>query len=487
MGNLKGVTISKILRHTLHSLIYCLFFLYISMGNAQDTLWTRTYDCNGLMDIAYGIATDREGNVIVTGYSEVGQGNYNYHTIKYTPDGDTLWSRTYDGGGRDRAYGIATDGEGNIIVTGCSDSSGEYDYYYYTIKYAPNGDTLWSRYGSVGWAYAVATDRDGNIIVTGVSGSPGSKISGYCTIKYNPEGDTMWTRTCYGISGGEARGIATDTIGNIIVTGYFWLSGYDPDYYTIKYDPNGDTLWTRVHESGGNDPAYGVTTDYEGNIIVTGDSYHCDYYTIKYDYNGNILWTRRYDGGDNDFAYGVATDTPGNIIVTGYSMGIGYYTIKYSPGGYFLWGTRYGSTGYVARGVATDLESNIIVTGYSWKGPGDTYYLTIKYIGESGVEEQNHTEVISKQLEAYPNPFNKFTTISYSMPALSWVTIKIYDLSGREVITLVNEKKKEGNYDVIWDRKDRCGDSVLSGIYFYRLVGRDFRITRKFIILDSII
>lgn len=456
-------------------LIYYLFFITVSMGNAQDTLWTRTYDCSGLMDVAYGVATDREGNVIVTGYSEVGHGNYNYHTIKYSADGDTLWSRTYDGGGIDWAYGVATDGDNNIIVTGCSDSSGEYDYCYYTIKYAPNGDTLWSRYGSVGWAHAVATDRDGNIIVTGHSGSPGSKISGYCTIKYTSDGDTLWTRTYYGASGG-ARGVATDVDSNIIVTGSSFL--------TIKYDPNGDTLWTRAHDSGGDDHAYGVATDNKGNVIVTGDSYYCDYYTIKYDPNGNILWTRRHDGGDKDFAYGVATDTACNIIVTGYSMGVGYYTIKYSPDGDLLWGIRYGSTGYVARGVATDLNSNVIVTGYSWKGPGDTYYLTIKYLWESGVEEQHHTEVISKQLEAYPNPFSKFTTISYSVPVLSWVTLKIYDLSGREVITLVNEKKKEGDYDVIWDRKDRCGDSVVSGVYFYRLVGKDFRITRKMVVLE---
>lgn len=462
-------------------LIYCLFSFTI--GNAQDILWIRTYDCEGLMDMAYGVATDRDGNVIVTGYSEVGKGNYNYHTIKYNADGDILWSRTYDGGGIDRAYGVATDRDGNIIVTGDSDSCGggpPYCYGYYTIKYSPNGDILWTRYANPGPAYGVATDKDDNIIVTGISGDSVTHTSGYCTIKYSPDGDILWRRTHYGASG-EARSVATDAEGNIIVTGASFL--------TIKYTPDGDTIWTRVYDSGDDDHAYGVATDKEGNIIVVGDSYRYDYYTIKYNPDGNVLWTRRYDGGGKDFAYGVTTDTAGNVIVTGMSWlgtSYDYYTIKYSPDGELLWVGFYDKGADAAKGVATDLEGNIIVTGNSWKSPRDSYYCTIKYSGSSGIEEWDSGEAISKYLMVYQNPFIKSTIISYSLPTSSWVTLRVYDSSGKKIVTLVNKRKEKGDYVMMWDGKDRYGKSVSSGVYFFELAtDSGFKIIRKAVLLKE--
>lgn len=78
----------------------------------------------------------------------------------------------------------------------------------------------------------------------------------------------------------------------------------------------------------------------------------------------------------------------------------------------------------------------------------------------------------------YPNPFNPATTIDYSVPKSSLVTIKIYDVLGREVKTLVNGEKIPGNYSVIFN------DSNLpSGIYFYRMQAGSFVSTKKMILL----
>ncbi|NMC77509.1 MAG: hypothetical protein GYA60_09500, partial [Candidatus Methanofastidiosa archaeon] len=89
------------------------------------------------------------------------------------------------------------------------------------------------------------------------------------------------------------------------------------------------------YNSGDDDSAYGVATDSQNNIIVTGVSENgsdSDYYTIKYDPNGNVIWEKSYDGKDYDTACGVATDSQNNAIVTGYSYNGSknvYYTIKY--------------------------------------------------------------------------------------------------------------------------------------------------------------
>ena len=78
----------------------------------------------------------------------------------------------------------------------------------------------------------------------------------------------------------------------------------------------------------------------------------------------------------------------------------------------------------------------------------------------------------------YPNPFNPTTTINYSLPKRSLVTLKIYDVLGREIATLVNEEKNSGTYKVIWDAKN-----MTSGVYFYQLRVGSFSQTEKMILL----
>ena len=78
----------------------------------------------------------------------------------------------------------------------------------------------------------------------------------------------------------------------------------------------------------------------------------------------------------------------------------------------------------------------------------------------------------------YPNPFNPTTTINYSIPKTSFVTIKVYDALGRELETLVNEEKLNGNYKIEFN-----GSKFTSGIYFYRMQAGNFVDTKKLILL----
>ena len=93
-------------------------------------------------------------------------------------------------------------------------------------------------------------------------------------------------------------------------------------------------------------------------------------------------------------------------------------------------------------------------------------------------EQQLPTEFILNQ--NYPNPFNPSTIISYELPNASKVIIKVYDIIGNEVATLVNEEKPAGVYNV----KFRTRSSELSsGIYFYKLTAGDFIQTKKMILM----
>ena len=97
----------------------------------------------------------------------------------------------------------------------------------------------------------------------------------------------------------------------------------------------------------------------------------------------------------------------------------------------------------------------------------------------TGVEEFESSLPTQYALQQnYPNPFNPATTIEYSIPQQSPVTVKIFDLLGREVAVLVNEEKDAGRYSVQWNAA-----AMPSGIYFYRLQTGQFTEAKRMILM----
>lgn len=81
----------------------------------------------------------------------------------------------------------------------------------------------------------------------------------------------------------------------------------------------------------------------------------------------------------------------------------------------------------------------------------------------------------------YPNPFNGTTVIEYTLPIASNVTLIIFDINGREVATLFDNRQDAGTYHVIWNGVDQHGRSLASGIYFYQITAPSSdRVTRPF-------
>ena len=112
----------------------------------------------------------------------------------------------------------------------------------------------------------------------------------------------------------------------------------------------------------------------------------------------------------------------------------------------------------------------------------------LKFTPTNDVEE-NLTDFIVPQKfsldQNYPNPFNPMTTISYRLPKTAVVTLRIYNLLGQQVRTLVDEVEKPGYYTAQWDGRDEQGMDLPSGVYFYRLrIDRDkFVETKKMLLL----
>ncbi|MCJ7554719.1 MAG: T9SS type A sorting domain-containing protein [Ignavibacteriaceae bacterium] len=106
------------------------------------------------------------------------------------------------------------------------------------------------------------------------------------------------------------------------------------------------------------------------------------------------------------------------------------------------------------------------------------------------VKETNSTIPLEYSLsQNYPNPFNPSTVISYQLPASGLVSLKVYDILGSEVATLVNEEKPAGRYEVEFKStvgslpSGQAGLQLASGVYFYRLQSGSFVETKKMILI----
>jgi hypothetical protein len=107
------------------------------------------------------------------------------------------------------------------------------------------------------------------------------------------------------------------------------------------------------------------------------------------------------------------------------------------------------------------------------------------YFGITNVEQENIIPSVYSLSQNFPNPFNPSTTIKYSIPvktghapSLQHVTLKVYDILGRDVATLVDELQQPGNFVMTFD-----GTSLSSGIYFYRLQAGNYTDSKKMLLI----
>jgi hypothetical protein len=109
--------------------------------------------------------------------------------------------------------------------------------------------------------------------------------------------------------------------------------------------------------------------------------------------------------------------------------------------------------------------------GLDSAGPRARYDIQVKST-VTGIEDQPEVPTVFALEHNYPNPFNPTTQIKYALPKESFVTLKVYNVLGQEVATLVNEQQAAGYVTTKWDGRNNVGQSVGSGVYFYRLEAR---------------
>lgn len=462
-------------------------YVVLKYNTSGNLLWSRRYNSPvNRYDYLTDMVLDDSGNIYVTGESQVEAtgGDLDWITIKYKPNGDTAWIRSFEwtGGGPDEPYSIALDKKNNIFITGFCLASSPNGRDMVTAKYNYNGDLQWAKgYSSKNngsdWGYAVVVDDSNNVYSSGYGSIPeGNEI---VTIKYNSNGDQIWIRKFPTLGGDYLRPVksAKDKYDNIIVNGYYY-PGEQYAFNTIKYNKNGDLLWNRYYKGAGNlNFCFALCTDSSANVYVAGRNTSTgtgnDFLTIKYNQYGDTSWIRINDGGfeQGDEVHDMIVDIFGNVYTTGKTDSLdgtaNYLTMKYDSSGNIKWIKKYGIGVYneIPYCISLDNSSNIIVSGNNRITSNNSAIRTIKYSLISDIEFKNLIDNNDTHLSNYPNPFNSESIIKYKILNKGNAAIKIYDSKGGEMQILLKEYKLEGEYELKFDAKNYS-----SGVYYYSLI-----------------
>ncbi|MCU7549945.1 SBBP repeat-containing protein [Chitinophagaceae bacterium LB-8] len=455
-------------------------------GNEQ---WVKRY--NGpanQWDEATSLAVDGSGNVYVSGMSWSIENNYDIVTIKYDHNGNQLWVKSYNGPGNDmdRASSMAVDALENVYVTGNSSLNGALDFV--TIKYDVNGKEAWVKSfsgssDSFDAGLVIVTDAFGNEYVTGYSIGSDTDYD-FVTIKYDRNGHqlSIWKFDGIDNSMDIPVSLAVDASGNVYVAGTSRSKGSGDDFLTIKYDANGNAVWAKKYngQENGADNAASLCVDIYGNVYVTGTTqvgagpFDYDYATVKYDANGNERWVKKFNGSQklNDGTKCIGVDGNGNVYVTGYSAvsdgSTDIVTIKYGqtsasdfscgPKGDKVLVCHKGKTLCVAKSaVAAHLKH-----GDQLGNCNASTFLSNKTEDAAGAS-LGEQEVGGFRVSVSPNPFSTSAQMKYELPSAGTVSIKVYNMSGKEVATVVQGKRKAGMY-----RTDLSAADLGKGVYYYR-------------------
>ncbi len=474
----------------------------IKYNSAGVQQWLQRYNgaANG-EDAGRSIAVDKSGNVYVTGSSTGSSSGLDFLTIKYSPSGIELWTQRFNGtsNGNDIAYSCAVDDSAYVYVAGgCLDSISGTNFT--VIKYNSEGAQQWiKKYNGTGnstdEAKGIFVDKQRNVYVTGNSIGTTSGDD-YATIKYSQSGVELWAIR-YNGTGNAAdipTGITVSNTGNVYITGRSIGSGSLEDYATIKYNSSGVEQWVQRYNGPGNSTDYcnAVKIDTLENVYVTGTSKGSggteDFATIKYNSDGTQQWLKRYEGVLYDYSHSIDLDAYGNIYVTGESapggpsVNYNYYTIKYNNSGTQQWTISYNGTGNSNDlGVAIAVNRNgdaVYVSGISRGSNFYDDYTTIKYSSVTSLTNLNIQVPANFYLEQnYPNPFNPSTHIKFQIPENGFVSLKVFDILGKEVSDLLNQNLDAGSYILNWDAANQQ-----SGVYFYKLVSKNYSETKKMIL-----
>lgn len=253
----------------------------------------------------------------------------------------------------------------------------------------------------------------------------------------------------------------------------------------IKYNPEGDSLWSRKYITP-DTLNYGgcgyVDLDNYRNIIISGSEIR------KYDENGNLLLNidknQLMQLGLHELGGGRTINFQNNIYFSNYGF-FDCLTLGFNNSGINIFNQRYPEHMLSYNVVCKNFDKykNSLILVCKSPGPGTNVKdscVIIKYSVPTYIKNISSNQEINYHLyQNYPNPFNSRTKIEFHLPNMTFAEIKLYDISGREISVLLKTQLPEGRHGVVFDSGE-----LASGTYFYSLfAGNKIQATKKLIVL----
>jgi hypothetical protein len=285
-----------------------------------DSLWSRTYG-GPENEYSRAVLQTSDGDYLLTGdtYAAGSGGDRDFWLVKTDANGDTLWSRAYDGGGPDQCYSVQETSDGGYIISG-NTFSYHHANDFWLLKTDANGEILWSRtFGGSGMdngRFAQQT-TDGGYVIMGTTSSYGAGDWDFWLLKTDANGDSLWSRTFGGESQESCKDGQQTSDGGYILAGY--TDSFGPEgqnLWIVKTDTNGDSLWSRVlaEDPYTWDWCLSIQQTWDGGYILGGET---NFLLVKTDTDGHILWHLTFDQGVEERCFSVKQTADGGYIATG--------------------------------------------------------------------------------------------------------------------------------------------------------------------------
>lgn len=224
----------------------------------------------------YAEQTTDKGYIVAATTSSVASSTEMY-AIKTDSMGVIQYSSSFGGINIEKALSVKQTFDKGYILMGFTNSFGNGGYDIYMVKLDSTFTFQWEKtYGGTDWDFGtcVVQTADTGYAICGSTYSYGAGNMDYYMIKTNASGDTLWTKTFGGVADDEANCIKQTVDGGYVLTGYTKSMGDSlGDFYTLRLNSLGDTLWTNKYGAiSKKDIAYGVLESSTGEIIVSGET-----------------------------------------------------------------------------------------------------------------------------------------------------------------------------------------------------------------------
>ncbi|HMD68529.1 MAG TPA: putative Ig domain-containing protein [Chitinivibrionales bacterium] len=342
-----------------YTILAALVLLSAPQTDDAQTGWVRQFGGMGNA-ISYAVVPSPDNSFLVVGDSLTLIMEYwlyifhHVHLFSFAPGGAALWAQTYEFQGG--ATAAVPAGGGNFIVAaGAIDTSSFLGNCIYLMKVSPQGDTLWTRtytWPVFHWPEAIAAAQDGNFLIvadaSGISASGGAY--GVCFLKINPSGDTLWTKQYFWPEHRVLHAAARVSGGGFVVGGYADAAS-GQSAFIVRIGEEGDTIWSRVFPTIEGDVS-AIADAADGNFFAAAGGDTTPACFFKFGPGGDTLWTKTCGRAAGPFSI-VPTADNGCIAAGG-------AITKINSAGDTNWTIPQGDSGFSAGAIAPDGFGNYV-------------------------------------------------------------------------------------------------------------------------------